>query len=50
MVVYLRPQTLFGNKFESYLNESKTKPATKKSKYDWGAIAEEAERESGDSI
>ncbi|WP_369403838.1 conserved phage C-terminal domain-containing protein [Fructilactobacillus florum] len=30
---FLRPETLFGTKFEGYLNE-KTKPVEKKSEYD----------------
>lgn len=34
MSEYLRPQTLFGTKFESYLNASKTKPKTDEEEWD----------------
>ena len=34
MELYLRPATIFGNKMDSYLNESKSVPKTKKDKID----------------
>ena len=47
MEMYLRPETLFGTKFEGYLNEIETNKVPKwepkgKRKYDFDALEQEA--------